>query len=112
MRIAVASSNGEEVDLHFGKASSLYIYEFDEKSEELKFVEQRTVEINEEKKHQNPKIIKTISDCKVAICAQFGFKAQIFAEDAGIKLILGEGTVEESLNKYVDHVKFMNNIKI
>ena len=30
MRIAVASSNGEDVDLHFGKAHSLYVYEYDE----------------------------------------------------------------------------------
>ena len=30
MRIAVASTNGENVDLHFGKARSLYVYEYDE----------------------------------------------------------------------------------
>jgi predicted Fe-Mo cluster-binding NifX family protein len=30
MRIAVASSNGEDLDLHFGKAHSLYVYEYDE----------------------------------------------------------------------------------
>ena len=29
MRIAVASSNGENVDLHFGKAKSLFVYEYD-----------------------------------------------------------------------------------
>ena len=45
MRIAVASTNGENVDLHFGKARSLYVYEYDEESDEFKFIDQRNVEI-------------------------------------------------------------------
>ena len=112
MRIAVASSNGKNVDLHFGKASSLYVYEYDEEKDELKFIDQRTVEIEVDMKHQNPKIIKAIEDCKVCICEQFGPKAAIYAEDAGLKLVSDEGTVEEVLRKYIDHVNFMKNIKI
>lgn len=112
MRIAVASSNGEDLDLHFGKASSLYIYEYDEENEKTSFIEQRAVEIEADTKHQNPKIIKAIGDCKVCICQQFGPKAQIYAEDAGLKLVKDEGTVEEVLKKYTDHIKFMKNIKI
>ena len=112
MRIAVASSNGENVDLHFGKAHSLYVYEYDEEKDELKFIDQRTVEIETDMKHQNPKIIKAIEDCKVCICEQFGPKAAIYAEDAGLKLVSDEGTVEEVLKKYIDHVNFMKNIKI
>ena len=45
MRIAVASTNGESVDLHFGKANSLYVYEYDEENDEFKFIDQRNVEI-------------------------------------------------------------------
>ena len=112
MRIAVASSNGENVDLHFGKAKSLYVYEYDEEKDEISFLEQRTVEIEVDMKHQNPKIIKTIEDCEVAICEQFGPKAAIYAEDAGLKLVKDEGSVEEALKNYVNHVNFMKNIKI
>ena len=112
MRIAVASSNGENVDLHFGKARSLYIYEYNEEKDEISFLEQRTVEIEVDMKHQNPKIIKTIEDCEVAICEQFGPKAAIYAEDAGLKLVKDEGPVEEALKNYVNHVNFMKNIKI
>ena len=112
MRIAVASTDGENVDLHFGKASSLYVYEYNEEKDEFDFIDHRTVEIEEDMKHQNPKIIKTIEDCQVAICEQFGPKAAIFAEDAGLKLVKDEGTVEEVLRKYIDHVNFMKNIKI
>ena len=112
MRIAVASTDGKNVDLHFGKAHSLYVYEYDEEKDELKFIDKRTVEIEVDMKHQNPKIIKTIEDCKVCICEQFGPKAAIYAEDAGLKLVSDEGTVEEVLKKYIDHVNFMKNIKI
>ena len=112
MRIAVASSNGENVDLHFGKARSLYVYEYDEEKDEISFLEQRTVEIEVDMKHQNPKIIKAIEDCEVAICEQFGPKAAIYAEDAGLKLVKEEGSVEEALKNYVNHVNFMKNIKI
>ena len=36
MRLAVVSSDGENVDLHLGKGKSVYIYDWDE---ELSFVE-------------------------------------------------------------------------
>ena len=48
----------------------------------------------------------------MAIWQQFGPKAAIYAEDAGLKLIKDEGTVEEVLKNYTEHVKFMNNVKI
>ena len=112
MRIAVASTNGENVDLHFGKASSLYVYEYDEKEDKINFIDHRTVEIEMDMKHQNPKIIEAIGDCEVAICEQFGPKAAIYAEDAGLKLVQDEGTVEDALKKYIGHVNFMKNIKI
>ena len=112
MRIAVASSNGEDLDLHFGKAHTLYVYEYDEEKDEFDFIDKRTVEIEMDTKHQNPKIIEALDDCEVAICAQFGPKAQMHAEDAGLKLVKEEGTVEEALRAYIDHVNFMKNIKI
>ena len=112
MRIAVASSKGENVDLHFGKARSLYVYEYDEEEDKFNFIGQRNVEIEVDMKHQNPKIIKAIEDCEVCICEQFGPKAAIYSEDAGLKLVKDEGTVEEVLRKYIDHVNFMKNIKI
>ena len=31
MRIAVTSSDGENVDLHFGKGNSLYVYDYNVK---------------------------------------------------------------------------------
>ena len=62
MRIAVASSNGEDLDLHFGKAHSLYVYDYDDEKDEFNFIDQRKVKIEVDMKHQNPKIIKAIEE--------------------------------------------------
>ena len=106
MRLAVASSDGKNVDSHLGKAKSLYIYDYDG---DLKFSEVREVEISDDSKHQGGKVIQTCSDCDVLISVQYGFKSKIRAEDAGIKLVTDSGPVDEVLKRYIDHVEFMKN---
>lgn len=106
MKLAVVSSDGENVDLHLGKGKSLYIYDWDE---ELNFVEVRDVEITEDSKHQGGKVLNACSDCDVLIAVQYGFKSKIKAEDAGIKLVMDEGPIDEVLKRYIDHVNFMKS---
>lgn len=109
MRLAVVSSDGKNVDLHLGKAKSIFVYDYDD---ELNFVERRDVEISDDAKHQGGKVIKICEDCDVIISLQYGFKSKIRADDAGIKLVMDEGPVDEVLKKYVDHIKFMKEMKI
>ena len=106
MRLAVVSSDGENVNLHLGKGSSVYVYDYDD---DLTFVEKRDVEIAEDSKHQGGKVIKACDDCDVLICVQYGFKSKIKAEDAGLKLVMDEGPIDEVLKRYIDHVEFMKN---
>lgn len=106
MRLAVVSSDGENVDLHLGKGKSVYVYDY---ADELEFVEKRDIEIADDAKHQGGKVIKTCSDCDVLICVQYGFKSKIKAEDVGIKLVMDEGPIDEVLKRYIDHVNFMKN---
>lgn len=109
MRLAVVSSDGENVDLHLGRGSSIYVYDYDD---ELTFVEKREIEIKGEAKHQGGKVIKTCSDCDVLICVQYGFKSKIKADDEGLKLVMDEGPIDEVLKRYTDHVDFMKNQSI
>lgn len=106
MRLAVVSSDGENVDLHLGKGSSLYIYDYED---ELTFVEHRTVDIDVESKHQGSKVLKACEDCDVLIAVEYGFKSKIKAEDMEIKLVTDEGPVDEVLKRYIDHYNFMKN---
>ena len=104
MRLAVVSSDGENVDLHLGRGKSIFVYDYDD---ELSFVERRDIEIDDDAKHQGGKVIKTCRDCDVLIAVQYGFKSKIKAEDAGIKLVMDEGPIDEVLKRYIDHVEFM-----
>jgi predicted Fe-Mo cluster-binding NifX family protein len=106
MRLAVVSSDGENVDLHLGKGKTVYVYDY---GDELTFVEKRDVEISQDSKHQGGKVIKACNDCDVLIAVQYGFKSKIKAEDAGIKLVMDEGPIDEILQRYIDHYNFMNN---
>ena len=106
MRLAVVSSDGENVDLHLGKGKSVYVYDY---GDELSFVEMRSVEIAQDSKHQGSKVLKACEDCDVLISVQFGFKSKIKAEDHGIKLVMDEGPIDEVLKRYIDHVEFMKN---
>lgn len=107
MKIAIASSDGKNVDLHFGKARSLCIFDFNGENE--KFLEKRTVKLVEDEKHQWMKTLKTIEDCDVVICVQAGFKSKFGIEESGIKLVEDDGPVEEVLKRYIDHYKFMKS---
>lgn len=106
MRLAVVSSDGENVDLHLGKGKSVFVYDY---GDELNFVERRDVEISEDAKHQGGKVIKICDDCDVLIAVQYGFKSKIRADDAGIKLVMDEGSIDDVLQRYIDHVNFMKS---
>lgn len=104
MRLAVVSSDGENVDLHLGRGRSIYVYDY---GDEMEFVERRDIEISEDSKHQGGKVIKACSDCDVLICVQYGFKSKIKADNVGIKLVMDEGSISEVLERYIKHVEFM-----
>jgi predicted Fe-Mo cluster-binding NifX family protein len=105
MKIAVASSDGSSVDLHFGQAREFSIYEFNE--EEATFIERRHVELKPDEKHQWHKSLDVIADCEVVICVQAGMNAKYGLEQEDIKLVQDEGPVEEVLERYIKHYQFM-----
>ena len=107
MKIAISSSDGENVNLHFGKSHSLYIYDFNEDDESLTFIEKRTVDLVEDEKHQGSKILNVIGDCEVVISTQVGFKSKILLEDNNIKFVQDQGPINEVLDGYVKHYMFM-----
>ena len=101
MRLAIVSSDGKNVDSHLGRGKTVYVYD------DSDFVEKREIEIADDAKHQGGKVIKACSDCDVLISVQYGFKSKIKAEDAGIKLVMDEGPIEEVIKRYLDHAEFM-----
>jgi len=107
MKIALASSDGENVNLHFGKAIKFSIYEVE--GNKVEFLEFREVKKNPEEKHQWYKSLRIIKDCQVVICVQAGMKARLGLKKAGIKLLEDEGPANEVLQRYLRHEEFMNS---
>ncbi len=105
MKIAIATSNGKDVE-HFGKAQEFMIYEFD--GENANFTEKRESPKIKGEKHQWQKSLDVIEGCEVVICAQAGLKGKFGLKNAGIKLIEDEGSIDEVLERYIKHYKFMN----
>ncbi|MCC7553380.1 MAG: dinitrogenase iron-molybdenum cofactor biosynthesis protein [Methanobacteriaceae archaeon] len=106
MKIAIASSDGKNLDSHLGKATCLYIYEID--GDKTTFLEKRETGVDTSKKHSGILVLETAKDCEAIISLKFGFSTKMKADDANIKLVIDEGTVEDVLKRYVDHINFMN----
>ena len=104
MKIAVATSNDKDVD-HFGKAQGFMIYEFDGKN--MNFIEKRESHKIKGEKHQWQKSLDAISDCEIVICVQAGLKGKFGLKNAEIKLVEDEGSIEEVLEKFINHYNFM-----
>lgn len=108
MKIAVASSSGKIVDLHLGHANSIYVYQWE--NDGISFLEHRKLAISKSDKHQGSEVLMACKDCDVIISKKYGFKTKLKAEDLDIKLVIEQDTpVDEAINNYIEHYKFMNN---
>ncbi len=98
-RVAVTSSTRDGwVDLHFGNAPRLLIYEV--KGDEFHLVETREVALDEGK-IDLPKTVDLIADCKYVITRRAGPHAIEELKKAGIELIEDYSPVETAVNNLV-----------
>lgn len=107
MKIAVASSDQINTD-HFGRARGFAIYQLN--GDEVKFIGYMENNINPEEKHQWQEGLNILGDCEVIIAAQAGMKAKYGIKKANLKLVEDEGTVEEVLERFIKHERFMSKL--
>ena len=107
MKIAVCASNDEKYTEHFGQAQIFIIYEFD--GDNTKFLEKRKSVKIEGEKHQWGKSLEVVEDCDVIIATQIGMRAKTGLKQIGKKAVEDEGIVDEVLERFIAHEKFMNN---
>lgn len=99
MRIVVTTTDGEKVDLHFGKATSFNIYDLEEGK--LKMVDLREVESycecengepvnpnHEFSKDRFTMVTEQIKDCKIFYTKQIGDKPKEQLKNIGIDVQL------------------------
>ncbi len=105
MRVAVAVSDDEKFTEHFGRAQKFLIYEFD--GDKVELIDKReSIKVPGEK-HQWSKSLNIVEDSDVVICHQIGMTAKPGLKSEGKKVVEDEGPVEEVLNRFVEHEKFL-----
>ena len=82
-RVAVASSEGELVDCHFGQTDDLWIFDVTDATHKL--IEARNIDANalgEEDRRQT--IYRLVADCKVLLVARIGATPQAVLASLGV----------------------------
>ncbi len=103
MLIAVATSSGQEVDLHFGKASVFTLFDVTEQSasrlKEVEVAQYCTSDPNHTEHEQRfSAIAKSLEDCRAVVCVQIGDLPRMSLAEAGIQAFTAQGPVEDALH--------------
>ena len=109
-RVAVASTDGYEIDTHFGRATEFYVYQHF--IDEWIFIEKRTVKpvCNSGKHsidamHQN---VEHFADCKYVAASKIGQGAMTALQSKGITAMSLPRDVNEALQKIYSYNEIQN----
>lgn len=101
-RIAIASSDGETVNQHFGKAEKFYIYFVDD-DEGYDLIEERTAPaVCGGNMHIEPEMeakVKLFSDCRYIVVAKIGAGASRHLAVNGITSLELPGFIDDAVTK-------------
>jgi len=106
-RIAIASSDGENIDLHFGQAPSFLIYEIREDG--TQFVEDREVVLPEKDNVHTGKnieaIIELLDDCSAVFILRIGMQSARHLYAKGIKYFEVNYPLNHIFNTLIDNMR-------
>lgn len=110
MRIAVASSDGNVVNQHFGKATRFLIFETDGNSVELTGIRENapscgTEEFGGHNDDALKRAISLISDCEAVLCSRIGQGAYDELMGHDIFPFEARDFIEEAIKKYLNYKK-------
>ena len=101
-RVAVASTDGENVNIHFGKSEIFYIYIIDD-DEGYDLLEKRTVNPVCQDGFHNKSVmenhVQQFADCKYIIASRIGDGAIQSLTAAGITAMALPGSIDEAILK-------------
>lgn len=101
-RIAIASSDGESVNIHFGKSNLFYIYYIDDESG-YDLIEKRSVmPVCQDRSHEKSameKSVRQFRDCKYVIASRIGPGAAQILTSAGIISMELPGSIDDAILK-------------
>ena len=99
-KVAIASSDGESVNLHYGKAEKFYIYTIDDE-EGYDLLEERQVQpVCMDGAHEISKMEKSVlnfTDCRYVIVSRLGTAASAVLSAAGITAMELPGSIDDAI---------------
>lgn len=101
MKIAVATSDGKNVDLHFGSAEIFLIFEIEEDS--VNFIEMREkpkVTINNHSDRWSVSL-KLLKDCDTLFCSRIGCEPKEELQKEGIEILESEKSLNDAFKDYI-----------
>ena len=125
-KIAAASSDGKEIDLHFGQLQSLRIYSVNDKDGSFSFDEERTVnripEFSKEKIKTGcscddsfvRQVASSVTDCVYLLVAKIGNRPFRLLQINNVNCVEAPFPIDEAISKlnsyYLAHRKRENHI--
>lgn len=124
-KIAVASSDGKNVDLHLGSSPFLKVYTAE--GLDFQFLEDRKVDVSSEAEAGcqgggcsggngggcsgggNPQSVEIVADCRAVVAAKVGKNARRLLELKAISVFDIEIPVEEALSKITSYYHKLDN---
>ena len=99
-KVAIASTDGETVNMHYGKATKFYIYSIDDEVG-YDLVEERQVEpVCQEGSHVISKMEESVlnfSDCRYIVVSRLGAAASAALASAGITAMELPGSIDDAI---------------
>lgn len=102
MMVAVASTDGKNIDLHFGDAEQFFI--FDVKNSEFLELRKKSNIRLEDHTDRWKESTDLINDCKVVLCKKIGKEPHIELRKMGIKVIMLDCNVDDALKEFHNHL--------
>lgn len=97
-RIAVASSDGKYVNMHFAQAEGFYIYDIEGSAYEFVGVRKKTaIPFHDEKEFDRTLLV--LGDCSAIFASRIGYGAAVYLTAKGIRIFEAPYAIDAVLKK-------------
>jgi predicted Fe-Mo cluster-binding NifX family protein len=104
LKIAVASTDGKVIDLHFGDANRFLIYEIKDGEGKFQVIREKTPMALNEHSERWISSIDLINDCKAVLCSKIGKEPTIELRKLGIKPVQLDCEVKKGVEECSKHL--------
>nr|AAC45519.1 NifX [Methanococcus maripaludis] len=101
LKVAIASTDGVNVNMHFGAATHFFIFEIkDNVAEFLEFRGNPTKHIKDHTDRWNY-ALELLKDCGAIFCSRMGDHPKSVLEGKGMKVVMTGNTLKDALKEFL-----------